>query len=100
MATAERKVGPGTGTAGSVVAPDRLRFDFSHGQAMTAEELDRVETLVNEQILKDLPVTTAVMPLEEGKKVPGVRAVFGEKYPDPVRVVMVRDERDEAAFVW
>jgi alanyl-tRNA synthetase len=75
--------------AGSVVAADRLRFDFSHGQAMTAEELDRVETMVNEQILKDLPVTTAVMPLDEGKKVSGVRAVFGEKYPDPVRVVMV-----------
>jgi alanyl-tRNA synthetase len=75
--------------AGSVVAADRLRFDFSHGQAMTAEELERVETMVNEQILKDLPVTTAVMPLAEGKKVSGVRAVFGEKYPDPVRVVMV-----------
>ena len=75
--------------AGSVVAADRLRFDFSHGQAMTAEEIERVETMVNEQILKDLPVTTAVMPLAEGKKVSGVRAVFGEKYPDPVRVVMV-----------
>ena len=75
--------------AGSVVAADRLRFDFSHGQAMTDEEVARVETMVNQQILKDLPVTTAVMPLEEGKKVPGVRAVFGEKYPDPVRVVMV-----------
>jgi len=53
---------------------------------------------VNEQILNDLPVTTAVMPLAEGKKVSGVRAVFGEKYPDPVRVVMV-GERDSGSGI-
>ena len=76
--------------AGSIVAPDRLRFDFSHGQAMTAEELVRVETMVNAQILRNLPVKTVVMPLAEGKKIPRVRAMFGEKYPDPVRVVMVQ----------
>jgi alanyl-tRNA synthetase len=75
--------------AGSVVAPDRLRFDFSHNQAVTHEQLAQVERMVNERILADEPVTHRVMPLAEAKKVPGVRAVFGEKYPDPVRVITI-----------
>ena len=49
----------------------------------------RVEEIVNDRIGRDLPVTPVVMPLAEAKKIPGVRAVFGEKYPDPVRVVMI-----------
>ena len=75
--------------AGSVVAPDKLRFDFSHNQAVTHEQLAQVERMVNQRILADEPVTHRVMPLAEARKVPGVRAVFGEKYPDPVRVIMI-----------
>ncbi|MCY2924528.1 MAG: DHHA1 domain-containing protein, partial [Planctomycetota bacterium] len=75
--------------AGSVVSPDRLRFDFSHNKALTPEQAEKVEQLVNERILHDEPVTAKVMPLAKGKEIPGVRAMFGEKYPDPVRVVGV-----------
>jgi alanyl-tRNA synthetase len=70
-----------------VVAPDRLRFDFSWSEALTPEQVGEVERLVNGRILHGGAVTTEYMPLAEAKKVPGVRAVFGEKYPDPVRVV-------------
>ncbi|MBS3733931.1 MAG: alanine--tRNA ligase [Phycisphaerae bacterium] len=75
--------------AGSVVAPDRLRFDFTHTQALSDDELDRVAELVNERILADEPVFAQEMPLAEARKIAGVRAVFGEKYPDPVRVLAV-----------
>ncbi|MCY2929557.1 MAG: alanine--tRNA ligase [Planctomycetota bacterium] len=75
--------------AGSVVSPDRLRFDFSHNKALTGEQAERVEQLVNERVLNDEPVTATVMPLAKAKEIPGVRAMFGEKYPDPVRVVAV-----------
>jgi alanyl-tRNA synthetase len=75
--------------AGSVVAPDRLRFDFTHNQALTDEQLRQVELLTNERILADETVTATIMPLEQARGIPGVRAVFGEKYPDPVRVISV-----------
>ena len=75
--------------AGSVVSADRLRFDFHHNQAVTGEQLALVERLANERILADEPVAVKVMPLAEAKEIPGVRAVFGEKYPDPVRVVAI-----------
>ncbi len=79
--------------AGSVVAPDRLRFDFSHNQAVTHEQLAQVERMVNERILADEPVTIEPeVPLAEATKIPGVRAVFGEKYPDPVRVILIGTE--------
>jgi alanyl-tRNA synthetase len=86
--------------AGSVVAPDRLRFDFSHNQAVTAEQLAEVERLANERILADEPVAAQVLPLAEAGQIPGVRAVFGEKYPDPVRVVRIGepDRRCSAEF--
>ncbi|MDC7287169.1 alanine--tRNA ligase [Blautia schinkii] len=71
---------------GSLVTPDRLRFDFAHFQAMTAEELARVEALVNEQIQCGLEVRTDVMNIEEAKK-SGAMALFGEKYDQEVRVV-------------
>ncbi len=74
---------------GSLVDADRTRFDFSHQKPLTPQEIAEVERLVNEKIYADLPVTPTVMPLEEAKKLPGVRAVFGEKYPDPVRVLLV-----------
>jgi alanyl-tRNA synthetase len=74
--------------SGSYVGPDRLRFDFSHHQPMTPEEIRRVEELVNEQILKGTEVSTIEMPIEEAKKA-GAMALFGEKYGDTVRVVSV-----------
>ncbi|MBL9141396.1 MAG: hypothetical protein JNK53_05965, partial [Phycisphaerae bacterium] len=74
---------------GSLVAEDRLRFDFTHTRALTAEELGRVEMLVNADIAKSLRVHHAVVPLEAAMKINGVRAIFGERYPDPVRVVSI-----------
>jgi len=78
--------------AGSVVRPDRLRFDFSHTRAVTAEQLAEVERLVNERVLSDEPIAQQTLPLAEAKEIPGVRAVFGEKYPDPVRVIVMGQE--------
>ncbi len=72
--------------AGSYVEPDMLRFDFTHHQAMTSEELVRVEMRVNELILADLPVITEVMELAKAQKA-GAIALFGEKYDENVRVV-------------
>ena len=74
---------------GSLVDPEKLRFDFSHGKALADEELARVETLVNEGISKKLPVYAEVAPQEQALKIHGLRAVFGEKYPPMVRVVSV-----------
>ena len=76
--------------AGSSVNEDRLRFDFTHFSAMTAEELKKVEDMVNEQISNGLPVIVKNMPIEEAKKT-GAQALFGEKYGDIVRVVNMSD---------
>ena len=75
---------------GSLVTPGRLRFDFAHFQAVTREELDQVEALVNQEIQADLPVVTEVMNIEDAKK-SGAMALFGEKYGDEVRVVSMGD---------
>ena len=76
--------------AGSNVNEDRLRFDFSHFSAMTAEELQKVEDMVNEQIAAGLPVKVENLPIEEARKT-GAQALFGEKYGDVVRVVNMGD---------
>jgi alanyl-tRNA synthetase len=73
---------------GSLVAPDRLRFDFAHGAQMTAEELRDVETEVNHAILSELPVDIAEKPKAEAEKL-GAMMLFGEKYGDLVRVVSI-----------
>lgn len=75
---------------GSLVTPDRLRFDFAHFQAMTQEELEKVEKLVNQEIQAALPVVTDIMDVEEAKKT-GAMALFGEKYDAKVRVVSMGD---------
>ena len=76
--------------AGSYVDAERLRFDFTHFQAMTKEEIAKVESIVNEQIANALDVVTKEMTLEEAKKT-GAMALFGEKYGDTVRVVSMGD---------
>ena len=75
---------------GSLVTPDRLRFDFAHFQAMTAEEIAKVEAMVNAEIQAALPVVTDIMSVEDAKKT-GAMALFGEKYGEKVRVVSMGD---------
>lgn len=77
---------------GSLVDEQKTRFDFSHDKPITPEQLRDIERRVNRQVAIDLPVTAIEMPLAKAKELPGVRAVFGEKYPDPVRVVMIGAE--------
>ena len=72
--------------AGSLVEPDFLRFDFTHFSAVTAEELKKVESIVNESVLKGYEIVTKEMPIDEARK-SGATALFGEKYGDVVRVV-------------
>ncbi len=78
---------------GSLVTPDRMRFDISHHKQITAEELRQVENIVNQAIRKDYKVTTVLMTQEEAIKT-GAMALFGEKYGDEVRVVSMGDEEN------
>ena len=71
---------------GSMVAPDRLRFDFSHPKPITAAEIEQVEDIANDFVLRNTPVTTRLMGIEDARA-SGARALFGEKYGDEVRVV-------------
>ncbi|MFB3153185.1 MAG: DHHA1 domain-containing protein, partial [Candidatus Acidiferrales bacterium] len=91
-------LGPHVKQAGSLVAPDRLRFDFSHYAALDAEELNEIERLSNEHILRDAPVTGARMDLEAALN-SGALAFFGDKYPEKnVRVITIADEATERGF--
>ncbi len=83
-------LGPHVKQAGSVVEPGRLRFDFSHYSAMTRDELQQVETIVNEQILVNAQVATDIMELDQALST-GAMALFGEKYGESVRVVSIPD---------
>lgn len=76
--------------AGSLVAPERFRFDFSHFKAMTPDEIEKVENIVNEKIAADLPVTWQYKSIDEARRM-GAMALFGEKYGDTVRVVQAGD---------
>jgi len=74
--------------AGSAVRPDKLRFDFTHGQALTTEEREQVVRIVNEKVFENLPVHAFVTPIDEARKL-GAMMLFGEKYGDEVRVVEI-----------
>ncbi|MBS0191225.1 MAG: alanine--tRNA ligase [Phycisphaerales bacterium] len=82
-------LGAGVDQKGSLVAADRMRFDFSHPQPVTPEELGKVESIVRDRIRKDLTVYAQPAPLASARGINGLRAVFGEAYPDPVRVVSI-----------
>ena len=77
---------------GSLCNEEKLRFDFSHKKALSAKEVKQAEEYCQRVVANGEAVTSQVMPLEEAKKISGVRAVFGEVYPDPVRVVSVGEE--------
>jgi len=89
-AALRRRLGTHVRQAGSYVGPDKLRFDFTHGQALTAEELRDVEDVVNTWILEDHPVHALTTTLDEARRL-GAMALFGEKYGDVVRMVEVGD---------
>src|SRR5690348_7852864 len=80
---------------GSLVAPDRLRFDFSHPKPMSAEEIERVEDIANDIVLQNAPVTTRLMAVDDAIA-SGARALFGEKYGDEVRVVAMGETSGNA----
>lgn len=80
---------------GSLVAPDRLRFDFNSTKAPTPEQIAQIEAIVGEFVAAGHIVNTRVLPLAEAMALPGLRAVFGETYPDPVRVVCVGADLDQ-----
>jgi alanyl-tRNA synthetase len=94
QAALRRVLGPHCQQTGSVVEPDRLRFDFSHPKAMTAEEIRRVEDDVNAEIMRDTGVLKREMSLDEAKRT-GAIMFFGDKYGDRVRVVSVGDYSTE-----
>jgi alanyl-tRNA synthetase len=83
-------LGPHVKQAGSSVGPDRLRFDFTHNEALKADEINRVEELVNQAIILSMPVTASHMTKDEATK-KGAMALFGEKYGDQVRVLSMGD---------
>ncbi|CAL8468182.1 g7721 [Coccomyxa elongata] len=74
---------------GSIVQPERLRFDFSHGGPIDGAALGKIEAICNEQLAADLQIYAKNVALSEARQINGLRAVFGEQYPDPVRVVSI-----------
>jgi alanyl-tRNA synthetase len=84
---------------GSLVAPERLRFDFSHPKPMTAEEIEKVEDIANDYVTQNSAVTTRLMALDDARA-SGARALFGEKYGDEVRVVAMGDKPGSNTLGW
>lgn len=82
-------LGDNSNQKGSLVAPDRLRFDFTNKSAMTVDQVAKVEQLTNEIINRNDSVYAKIVPLNDAKQIKGLRAMFDETYPDPVRVVSV-----------
>ncbi|HNO31257.1 MAG TPA: alanine--tRNA ligase, partial [Anaerolineales bacterium] len=84
--------------AGSLVAPTHLRFDFNHPEAMTPDQIERVEKMVNEAVAMDMPVVKVTKSLDEAKK-EGAMALFGEKYGEVVRTISImEDEKDKYSY--
>ncbi|KAJ0440119.1 putative alanine--tRNA ligase [Helianthus annuus] len=80
---------------GSIVLPEKLRFDFSHGKPVKPDDLRRIESIMNEQIKAELEVSAKKASLADAKRVNGLRTVFGEVYPDPVRIVAIVRKVDD-----
>ena len=80
---------------GSLVSDEKLRFDFTHNQPVNSEEIEKIEEFVNHQIEQDLTVYAKPVPLGDAQSISGLRAVFGEAYPDPVRVVSIGIEIEQ-----
>ncbi|EAW15064.1 alanine--tRNA ligase [Aspergillus clavatus NRRL 1] len=91
----KRVLGDSVEQKGSLVAAEKLRFDFSHKSAVTEKELERIEDISTEYIRQNCDVYSQEVPLATARQITGVRAVFGETYPDPVRVVSVGVEVEE-----
>lgn len=92
-----RVLGSHVQQAGSLVAPEHLRFDFAHFERMRPDEIQAVEDMVNEKIFESIAVHTEDMPIEKARTVPGVKMFFGDKYGDNVRVVFI-DEKFSVEF--
>ena len=97
-AALKRVLGPHVAQKGSLVAPDRLRFDFSHPKPVTPDELERIESMVNAIIRQNSDVSTRLMATDDAIKA-GAEALFGEKYGDEVRVLTMGDDDDKAYSV-
>lgn len=80
---------------GSLVAPTKLRFDFSHRGQITIPELEKIEAINIDWIRRNVRVFSKELNLDAARKIPGLRAVFGETYPDPVRVVTLEYDLDD-----
>jgi alanyl-tRNA synthetase len=93
-AALKRVLGPHVAQKGSLVAPERLRFDFSHHKAVTQDELERVEVMVNEVVRQNSDVATRLMPTDKAIEA-GAEALFGEKYGEEVRVLTMGEEADK-----
>jgi len=83
--------------AGSLVAPDRLRFDFNHPEAMTPEQLERVEKMVNDAVAADMPVKKQTKSLDAAKR-EGAMALFGEKYGESVRTISIMEDEGKYSY--
>ena len=82
---------------GSLVSPEKLRFDFSHKAQIALQQLTIIENTSIQWIKKNVPVFSRELDLQTAHKIPGVRAVFGEAYPDPVRVVTLEHDAKDIA---